>query len=574
MADATPQSGDLPRERAGRGGSRPVWWFALGCGVLSGALQAASLPPWSWWGLAYLVAVPLLVAADRGRGAAARSAWGCGLGTLAFWLYSQSWVFSITDLGYVPLCMLQSLWTVVFVWVLARLRGRGVAFVLVAPLLWMGVEFLRGEVFAGGYACALVAYPLIAAPVLASPGAVLGVYFVGFLTVLVAAAVLDAGLMPRRRGLALGAVGVYLAVTLGCWGMRPRVEGTRRLAVAALQTNVPQDRKIKWTIDQELEDWSRMRSLVLAAPSGPRLWVWPETMLPGPTLERQALDEFKNKGIVFRPKDGSALEVGEFERDIMAVQRRLASPLIVGEVALEGLAVSFDDQRQVRLDQARRANSVYLIDEGRTQPGRYDKVCLTPFGETMPYISAWPWLEKQLLAVGARGMTFDLAAGRELTVFEVRVNGEMVRVVTPICFESTLASHLRRLVHGAGGRRADLIASVTNDGWFGSSARTREEHLQIARWRSLELATPTVRSANTGISAIVDALGRIVKSGVDGGGRAMVDGVLAGEVSLHAGESVFARVGNVAGWCGVVGVVGLAAAAMIMRPRNTEGAHG
>ncbi len=555
-----------------RASARRVWWFAVMCGVMSGAMQSASLPPWSLWGLAYVAPLPLLIAADRGRGRAARSAWWCGLGMLAFWLYSQSWVFSITDLGYVPLCLLQSLWTVLFVWVLGRLRRRGAAFVLVAPLLWMGVEFLRGEVFAGGYSAALVAYPLIDAPLLASPGAVLGVYFVGFLVVLCGSAVLDAGFAPRRRGLAIVAVGLYVIVTLACWAARPRAEGARRLAVAALQTNVPQDRKIQWTIDQEIEDWARMRLLVLAASGVPRLWVWPETMLPGPTLERQALDEFEAKGIVFRPKDGVPVAVGEFEREILDVQRRLASPILVGEIALEGLRVTFDDQQRVRLDHARRANSVYLLDEGRTQPGRYDKVCLTPFGETMPYISAWPWLEKQLLAVGARGMTFDLSAGRERTVFEVKVGGELVRVVTPICFESTLSSHLRRLVHGSGGRRADVIAGVTNDGWFGSSVRTREEHLQIARWRSLELATPTIRSANTGISAIVDSSGRIVKSGVDGGGRAMVDGVLLGEVGLHAGESVFARVGNAAGWFGVAGVLGLGLAAMIVRPRHTGGA--
>ncbi len=105
----------------------------------------------------------------------------------------------------------------------------------------------------------------------------------------------------------------------------------------------------------------------------------------------------------------------------------------------------------------------------------------------MPYIRAWPWLQDQLLGLGANGMKFDLAAGTHLTVLNVPVAslGRSIRVVTPVCFEITVASHVRSLVFDENGqRRADLIASITNDGWFSDTDIARQQHLsRPLRWR-------------------------------------------------------------------------------------------
>jgi apolipoprotein N-acyltransferase len=124
-----------------------------------------------------------------------------------------------------------------------------------------------------------------------------------------------------------------------------------------------------------------------------------------------------------------------------------------------------------------------------------------------------------------------------------------VRVVTPICFETTWGTHCRELVGAGGARRADVLVCLTNDGWFADSDHGREHHLQAARWRCLELATPMLRSANTGVSAAIDADGRVLARGVDGDGAGRrVDGVLSALVPLPTGTTFYLRHGDLFRW--------------------------
>jgi apolipoprotein N-acyltransferase len=198
---------------------------------------------------------------------------------------------------------------------------------------------------------------------------------------------------------------------------------------------------------------------------------------------------------------------------------------------------------------------------------------LTPFGEYMPVISRFPWLEKQLLSLAAEGMSFDLSAGTKKVVFPI-ANGESeVRVVTPICFEITESTVCRGLVFDGDKRRADVMINLSNDGWFQGSDAAREQHLRIARWRCLELGTPMVRSANTGISAVIDANGRVVARGVEGDKVGCeVEGVMAADVPLPmradgGGATFYARTGNWAGW-GSMGIWVIVTGAAIVRCRK------
>jgi apolipoprotein N-acyltransferase len=257
------------------------------------------------------------------------------------------------------------------------------------------------------------------------------------------------------------------------------------------------------------------------------------------------------------------LSATAFSEELRAQQREIGVPMLVGEEALEGLKIQEDAQGRVTFSQDKRYNSAYLIDRGAPSFSRYDKVHLTPFGEVMPVVSRWDWLEDQLLALAAGGMRFDLDEGTRLTVFEIpapqRSEGT-VRVVTPICFESTDPVLCRRLVFDGEMRRADIIANLTNDGWFGESDLARRQHLRAARWRAFELMTPVVRSANTGTSAIIDRSGRVVASL-----PARTDGVLRAEIDLptRGAYTVHVRFGEWAGWACLVGTIGLVVAAAL-----------
>jgi len=172
-------------------------------------------------------------------------------------------------------------------------------------------------------------------------------------------------------------------------------------------------------------------------------------------------------------------------------------------------------------------------------------------------------------------MKFDLDEGVGRTAFEVPFaeGGGSFRVVTPICFEITVAPHVASLVvdrigFGRAVRRADVIINVTNDGWFGSFDQARREHLQIARWRALELGTPIVRAANTGISCSIDSTGEVLVNGPQGASSpAMSEGVMETQVRLPGELTIYARFGDVVGWVSTLWLVRLAFAAA-MKPRR------
>src|SRR5690606_29998155 len=131
----------------------------------------------------------------------------------------------------------------------------------------------------------------------------------------------------------------------------------------------------------------------------------------------------------------------------------LGVPLLIGSASFTGFRLN----AQGLGEWDAHFNSAYLVN-GRLPYQRYDKVFLTPFGETMPYISAWPWLEEQLLRLGARGMSFQLDHGEAIRLIEVPVGSERADAVvvgTPICFEDTVASVVRAMVWQDGVKRTD-----------------------------------------------------------------------------------------------------------------------
>ncbi|MGH7178921.1 MAG: nitrilase-related carbon-nitrogen hydrolase, partial [Tepidisphaeraceae bacterium] len=92
------------------------------------------------------------------------------------------------------------------------------------------------------------------------------------------------------------------------------------------------------------------------------------------------------------------------------------------------------------------------------------------------------------------------------------------RFVTPICFEDLVGSLVARMVRdGSGGKRADFVVNLTNDGWF--SGFEMPQHLQAAVFRSIENRVPTARSVNTGVSGFIDSIGHphdLVAAGQEG----------------------------------------------------------
>jgi apolipoprotein N-acyltransferase len=174
----------------------------------------------------------------------------------------------------------------------------------------------------------------------------------------------------------------------------------------------------------------------------------------------------------------------------------------------------------------RAYNSIYVIDHDGSVLSIYDKLHLVPFGEYLPYQN---WMERlgfvQLTKVqggfipGARRRTMEFP--------------NAPRALPLICYEAIFPVSV-----AAGDERPGWIVNVTNDGWFGISTGPHQ-HLQQARLRAIEQGLPVVRAANTGISAVIDPLGRIVaRLGLG------VEGVLDSGLPSAAPPTIYARTGD------------------------------
>ncbi len=574
--------------------ARPLAWScAAGIGYSLGL--SFSVEPFGLWamglvGLAWLAWAWLPVAGER----PVRTSLALAAGTLPVWAWTHGWVFGVAWPGAVGLWLQMAVYIWVFAWLTAvvhRRWGERLAW-LVWPVLWCGVEWLRSEVVWGGYAWYVPAQALIDAPMVASAAGVIGLHGVGLLAAVLAACVagLAAGLHPGRvqvvrpRVWMAGAAATMLAWGgLSWWGWAPAADGPG-LRVAAVQTAVPQSVRGVWKASDRLVTMERLIELSKGATQAvprPDVVVWPETLFPGDTLEDEAaaterradlvwLEPDEGEGptfenLVWRGRDGTQ-EPALVPRMAISGERRFVSsmvcydtllfwqgvfdvPMLVGADGFVGLSIAMDEQDRPVTSFDARYNSVHLLRGGRVQPGRYDKQHLTPFGEVMPVLEHWPWLEDLVLnaGIGATGMRFDLARGNRgggATRFVLENEaGESVRVATPVCFEVTSAGVCRGLVAHRGQRVADVFVGLTNDGWFSHWPVGRRTHLRLARWRSVETWTPMVRAANTGVSAWVDQHGRL-----GGSIEPWQEGVLAAHVRTQRALSPYARGGFLAGW--------------------------
>jgi apolipoprotein N-acyltransferase len=327
----------------------------------------------------------------------------------------------------------------------------------------------------------------------------------------------------------------------------------REFRVLAIQTNLPQSNKMAWLPQDQMNDFAEfyrqtVEAVDVAGKDGDRplsLIIWPETMVPGYGLESQAIALTKERDLY--PSDTYLLALQRL-RELTGV------PLLVGSPSYFGLRIS-DADRTYSWDA--HHNSAYLID-GEMPYQRSDKVFLTPFGERMPYVELWPWLEQKLLGLGATGMTFSLDAAEEPTILTVPFEWQepaagpragKILLAVPICFEATVGSVCRRMVYGGGEKRADVLVNLSNDGWFGWSEAGRAQHAQMARLRCIENRVPMIRCANTGLSVAYDSAGNVI--GTIGEGRygtGQAPGALAVTLPLDRRTTLYSRVGDLWAW--------------------------
>ena len=438
---------------------------AVGAGVaLALALPGPGLAP-----LALLVPGLLRRAVEGCRGGLAfRTGWLAGFSQ---WAVGVAWVFIVLHRhGHLPAPL-----AVLAVALMAAILGLGWGIAgwagSLAPAHWRVwllplaltafelVQHLPPWIFPWNPAGAVLTVwaPLLGpAPVVTAAGLSLLLYLAG--------GALDGLLDSRlRRAGAVQLAAVAALFVVGSVAAPDFAEVGKPLTTAALQPNVPLE--VRWDAKNLAEIEARVWRLSdQAATAGARWIVWPESAIPR---------------IVESDPD--------YRGEIESFARRNGVWLLVGSIGHGEGGEYF--------------NSVHVISPAGLSPWRYDKVHLVPFGEYLPLAVRWMLPHALVREVSS------FTPGTSTLPLPSPAGAVGVAVCYEVAFPTLYAEEIRR--------GAAVLATVTNDGWYGDSAAPRQ-HLALAVLRAAENRRYLVRAANTGISAVIDPYGRVVaRLGVD-----------------------------------------------------------
>ncbi|TAM51061.1 MAG: apolipoprotein N-acyltransferase [Acidobacteria bacterium] len=506
---------DRPGVAAVRAGGARPWLLAAGAGVaMALALPGPGLVP-----LVLVVPGLLRRALAGARGwRAFRIGWLAGF---AQWGVAVAWVFIVLHryghlhaaLAVLAVALMAAIlgttWAIAG-WAASRL-SEGLRIVALPLALAAFEELQRFPPWIFPWnpaAAALTPVPVLLTPLPVT--ATIGLSLLVFL----AGSALDALLAPglRRAG------AVWLAVAVAGWSGAALAAPAFHPAgaavkVAALQPNVPLESRWNPANEESIEDrvWRLSRR---GAEAGARWIVWPESAVPR-VLESDAA----------------------FRHEVEAFTRTRGVWLLFGSIGLG----TGEDQYY---------NSVYVASPAGLLPWRYDKVHLVPFGEYVPLVGRIAALRPLVRGVGS------FTPGTHVQPLPGPAGPVGVAVCYEVAYPSLYASEV---VRGAA-----VLATITNDGWYGDSAAPRQ-HLALAILRAAEARRFLVRAANTGISAVIDPYGRLVTR--LGFGR---EGLITAEV--RPGSDVTPAVAYGGGIRAAVVLV--AAGVMILGTRRQSGLAG
>ncbi len=275
----------------------------------------------------------------------------------------------------------------------------------------------------------------------------------------------------------------------------------RSVHIALVQGNIDPYRKWSSTfIDSNFSTYAKLTRQ--GAEHHPDLIVWPETAAPCYLRRR-----FSCMNRVKRQVDS------------------LQIPILTGALDAEW---SEDGNHKI-------FNSAYLLKPNSWDVTQYNKMKLVPFGERVPLVGHFPVLydlaKKTDLDVGG------FSPGDSVVVFELndRNKDRIIPFATVICYESIFPYFVRKFIQNG----ARFLVIITNDGWFGNTSGPYQ-HAQIAVMRAIENGIGIARCANTGISEIIDPMGRIVKRT-----SFNKEEILTGRIDVRDSDTIFLKAGAI-----------------------------
>lgn len=496
----------------------------------SGLLLAWTYPRVDFAELAWIALVPLLLVMRQRPFRSGFVAGTCFFALVLYWLNVVMVTFGglhpiLSAAAWLLLSLYLALFFAIATWGSCRLAERlGLSIIVTLPVLWVGLEFLRGWLFSG-FPWALLGYSQQARLSLIQSADLFGVYGVSFLIVLVNATAAESYRRLRLQGWR-SLPWTALLITLFLFGANTaygfwRLAGSpdqrdRTLDVALVQGNI--DQAIKWdpAFQESTIATYRRLSLQAIAQAPRRLLIWPESATP----------------FYFQDSNPLSEQVRQTARDSGAY-------LLFGSPAYQKVGSRFHF-----------LNSAFLLAPDAKILGRSDKVHLVPFGEYVPLSRYLPFVHMLVQGVG------DFSPGE---INPLPLDG--VRLGVLVCYEGIFPELAREHVH----QGAELLVNITNDAWYGRSSAPAQ-HLSMAKFRAIENRIWLARAANTGISAFISPSGAI-----NGATPLFVSAYVNGSVGLGARPTFYSRIGDLPALCCLaLGIIWLARTRE-RRPRYVKG---
>jgi len=354
--------------------------------------------------------------------------------------------------------------------------------ILTTPALWIVSEWLR-SLGVIAFPWLHLAYSQIDSPY-GSFAPVVGVYGTGWITV-VSAALLVSLFVLRSRKSMLALISLLLIYASSYllkdkqWTDPKGVD----ISVVLVQGGIPQE--LKWKPEYRQSSLDLYKSL--SDPYwGSDLIIWPETAIP--SYYHLALN---------------------FIEELKSISRANSSELLAG-ILIKNLKTG------------EYYNSAILI--GNTTDN-YHKRRLVPFGEYLPLDA----LVRPILNILQIPMS-DFSSGSQ---HKTILAGSNFNAGISICYEDVFGQQVIQALP-----KADILVNISNDAWFGNSVAPHQ-HLQMARMRALETGRFMLRATNTGITAIVDNTGKIVRQS-----KQFEANSIHAKVPLFQGQTPYSRFGD------------------------------
>lgn len=381
---------------------------------------------------------------------------------------------------------------------LAARKSRELACVL-APFLWVALEFFDARVPIFNFPWDLLGYAASGNLAFLQLTTIAGIYGLSFVVASYGSLLAYAAMERTRRAwtacIATSAILVLIGVCGGYFVPASRARYTAHL----VQTNFPQSESYPSNWMQlhaaELDEIDRMS--VAAAKKLPGMIVWPEVPAP------------------FSFQDGA----------FKTLAARVASDS--GENFLVGVVDSTQADGKWEA-----ANAAVLLNPSGQRTFTYDKIHLVPFGEYVPL--------RHLLSFAGR-LTADISDFTPGTAYAIgKLPGGTFGVF--ICYEAVFPGEVRHFAANG----AELLITISNDGWFGHSA-ARPQHLMMARVRAVESRRWLLRDTNNGYTASFDPYGRLVAEMAPD-----IRGELDAPYDFRSGLTIYARFGDWFAWLCVI----------------------